>query len=112
MKSVASEGLPSGFSEKTGGAACLAITNSFRAITLAILLFVPTAVFAQAISGDLTGTISDPSGAAIPSANVAATNDATGVKTSVLANASGVYRFSNLPVGRYTLTASAAGFTA
>ena len=84
----------------------------FCAIALfAILLFTPTAGFAQAISADLTGTISDPSGAAIPSATVIVTNDATGVKTSVVSNASGVYRFSNLPVGRYTLTGSATGFT-
>ena len=68
-------------------------------------------LFGQAISGDLTGTISDPSGAAIPSATVAATNDATGIKTTVVTNPSGVYRFSNLPVGRYTLSGSASGFT-
>jgi hypothetical protein len=111
MKSAATDGLHSGPSQKTDGAASLATKNTFCAIALlAILLFAPIAGFAQAISGDLTGTVSDPSGAAIPSANVVATNDATGVKTSATANATGVYRFSNLPVGRYTLTASATGF--
>ncbi|HTS30058.1 MAG TPA: TonB-dependent receptor [Bryobacteraceae bacterium] len=111
MKSVAS-GLHSGSSKHSGGAAGLTIHNKFRAIALlAILLFIPTAGLAQAISGDLTGTITDPSGAAIPAATVIATNDATGVKTTVVTNASGVYRFSNLPVARYTLTGSAAGFT-
>ena len=38
-------------------------------------------VRAQAISGDLTGTVFDASGAAIPNATVVAFNDATGVKT-------------------------------
>jgi hypothetical protein len=104
MKSVASDRLHSASSIK--------IKRQFCAIALfAILLFAPVASFAQAVSGDLTGTISDPSGAAIPSANVVVTNDATGVKTTVVANASGVYRFSNLPVSRYTLSASATGFT-
>jgi hypothetical protein len=65
---------------------------------------------AQAISGDLTGTVFDSSGAAIPGATVVALDDATGVKSSTTANANGVYRFSNLPIGRYTLTASATGF--
>src|SRR5215471_12624458 len=86
--------------------------RQFCSVLFAILLFTPIASFAQAVSGDLTGAVSDPSGAAIPSATVVVTNDATGVKTTIVTNESGVYRFSNLPVGRYTLTASAAGFTA
>jgi hypothetical protein len=65
---------------------------------------------AQAISGDLTGKIFDSSGAAIPTATVVAVNDETGVKTTTQVTAEGVYRFSNLPVGRYTVTASASGF--
>src|SRR5262245_51870423 len=110
MTSVAS-GLHSVSSKQSGGAARLTIHNKFCAIALlAILLFIPTAGFAQAISGDLTGTITDSSGAAIPAATVVATNNATGVKTTTAANASGVYRFSNLPVGRYTLTGSSPRF--
>jgi len=66
---------------------------------------------AQAISGDLTGTVFDASGAAIPNATVMATNDATGVKAAVQTNASGIYRFTNLHIGRYTVTGAAAGFS-
>lgn len=66
---------------------------------------------AQAISGDLTGTVFDASGAAIPNATVVATNDATGVTTTAQTNADGVYRFTNLPIGRYTVKGSAAGFS-
>jgi hypothetical protein len=112
MRSVASDGLTAGLSEKSGIARGFATGYKFCAIALlAILLFLPVAGFAQATSGDLTGTVSDPSGGTIPKATVAATNDATGVKTSVVTNASGMYRFSNLPVGRYTLSGSAPGFT-
>jgi len=73
--------------------------------------FCPTSARAQAISGDLTGTVFDSSGAAIPNASVVALDDATGVKTTAQSNADGVYRFTNLPIGRYTLIASATGFT-
>jgi hypothetical protein len=110
MTSVAL-GLASG-SSKQSGSARLTIQNKFCAIALlAVVLLIPTAGFSQAISGDLTGTVTDPSGAAVASATVVATNDATGVKTSVAANSSGVYRFSNLPVGRYTVSGSASGFS-
>jgi hypothetical protein len=77
---------------------------------LCFVLFTGTA-FAQANSGDLTGTVFDSSGSAIPNANVVATNEETGVKTTAQTNAGGAYRFTNLPAGRYTLTASATGFT-
>src|SRR5277367_5433735 len=75
-------------------------------------LFQPAFVRAQAISGDLTGAVLDASGAAIPNADVTAVNDATGVKASVQTGDSGNYRFSNLPVGRYTVSALASGFAA
>jgi hypothetical protein len=68
-------------------------------------------LFAQANSGDLTGTVFDTSGAAIPNATVVALDDSTGVRTNAQTNAGGVYRFTNLPAGRYTLTASASGFS-
>lgn len=81
-------------------------------LALVALCFVFTAgAYAQAISGDLTGTVFDTSGAGIPNATVVALDDATGVKTVAQANAGGVYRFTNLPIGRYTVTASATGFS-
>ena len=59
----------------------------------------PAYLSAQATSGDLTGTVIDPSGAVVPNANVAAENEATGVKTLATCGADGGYRFTNLPVG-------------
>ncbi len=78
---------------------------------LCFLLF-PSFVRAQATSGDLTGTVVDSSGAAIPNAEVAATHDATGVKATAQTTENGVYRFTNLPVGTYTVSGSAKGFAA
>jgi hypothetical protein len=78
---------------------------------LACLLFgFALVVFGQSNSGDVTGTIIDASGAAIQSVTVTATNEATNVKTVVTSNAEGTYRFTNLPVGSYTITGAAAGF--
>src|SRR4029077_19698332 len=65
---------------------------------------------AQVISGDLVGTVFDKTGAAVPGANVEAVNAETGVKYTAEANATGEYRFNNLPVGTYNVSASANNF--
>jgi len=60
---------------------------------------------AQAISGDLVGTVTDASGAVVPNATVTATNVATGVRATASSNASGIYRLSNLLPGNYNVSA-------
>src|SRR6266849_2183618 len=65
---------------------------------------------ASAINGEITGTISDASGAAIPGATVEVTNTGTGFKQSAKTVDSGLYRFSLLPLGTYDLEVNAAGF--
>ena len=67
-------------------------------------------VSAQVISGDLVGTIFDKTGAVVPNATVEAVNGDTGVRFSAQANEAGEYRFNNLPVGVYNVSASAANF--
>jgi Carboxypeptidase regulatory-like domain len=57
----------------------------------------------------LTGTISDPTGAAVPSATVEAMNQDTGVSSTTRSNASGQFSFI-LPPGRYTVVTTMAGF--
>jgi carboxypeptidase family protein len=74
-------------------------------------LSVPTLMEAQAISGDLLGVVTDPSGAVISGATVVATNLGTGVKSTTKTNASGEFRFVNLPVGHYSLQMTSAGMT-
>ncbi len=78
-------------------------------IALCFLLY-PGFAHAQSMSGDVTGTVLDASGAGIPGASVIATNVSTGVKTPAATNDHGVYRFNNLLVGTYSITASAKGF--
>jgi hypothetical protein len=77
---------------------------------LAILMMLFANLWAQAISGDMVGTVIDATKAVVPNAAVTAENTQTGVKTSTKSNASGDYRFTDLPVGTYTVTATATGF--
>jgi hypothetical protein len=62
------------------------------------------------VGGSVSGTIKDPSGAAIAAASVTLINPATGVRQSVTTDQSGNYAFPVLPVGGYVLEASHAGF--
>jgi hypothetical protein len=83
----------------------------WRWLKISSLLAVFSAVtFAQLISGDITGTVTDPTGAVISTATVTVTNDQTGVKSTAAVNGSGQYHLLNLPPGVYTLTATAKGF--
>ncbi len=53
---------------------------------LALALLLPVAALGQAISGDLTGVVKDPSGAVVANATVDATNLGTGFKTTTKTN--------------------------
>jgi hypothetical protein len=77
---------------------------------LALLVSAGTAMAQASVLGGLTGTITDPSGGAIPGAKVTATNTATNESQSTISNSSGQYRVSNLLPGKYTLTVQARGF--
>jgi hypothetical protein len=77
-----------------------------------LILAGPAFLDAQTVSGELTGTVYDSTGAAIPNATVTATNTETGVQTAAETTSTGQYRLRNLPAGTYNLNAAAAGFTA
>jgi hypothetical protein len=83
-----------------------------RLLGIAVLLLAACAGgFAQTVSGDLTGTIYDQSGATVPDANVIARNQSTGIEVSTKSTNTGDYRIANLPAGAYTLSVNAPGFT-
>src|SRR6185503_19699500 len=75
-----------------------------------IVAFSLVSATAQSVSGTLVGTVVDPSGAAVPNADVVATNVATNVKSETKSSGTGEYRFNNLPVGSYDISATASGF--
>ena len=87
--------------------------RSWTAIVLISLLSLLTAVSAvgqSLTSGDLAGTITDPSGAVVPNAQVTAKSNESGNTQTRAANAQGYYRFALLPPGSYTVTAVSSGF--
>src|SRR5436190_5798349 len=69
-----------------------------------------TAVFAQAVSATLVGTITDSSGGVVVNAKVNATETNTGVSRTGTTNESGNYTFTNVPPGTYSVTAEQTGF--
>src|ERR1700730_16108000 len=84
---------------------------AFLSIVVLILGFaISGQVNAQVISGELVGTVLDKTGAVVPGARVEATQIDTGVKYETKANDGGEYRFNNLPVGTYSVSASTANF--
>lgn len=64
----------------------------------------------QALNGQIEGTVSDQTGAAVEGATITATNIETGAIRSMITDESGVYRFPLLPLGSYRVTAEAASF--
>jgi len=67
-------------------------------------------LFSQLTSGNITGTVYDPTGATVPGSNVVAHNTGTGVDVTTTSASAGHYRFENLPVGNYTIAVTAPGF--
>ncbi len=80
------------------------------ASTCTVAVLSPTAIHSQNVTGAVVGTVADPSGAVVPGATVVAHNVDTGVDSPGTADKAGQYRIANLPIGRYQLTISAAGF--
>ncbi|MBV8897856.1 MAG: TonB-dependent receptor [Acidobacteriaceae bacterium] len=77
-----------------------------------VIAFSAFSVVAQALYGSLTGNVTDGSGAAIPNATVAATNNALGITKTVQTNSEGVYLITDLQAGPYTVKISAPAFGA
>ncbi|WP_446743640.1 carboxypeptidase regulatory-like domain-containing protein [Silvibacterium acidisoli] len=81
----------------------------FRASCVTILA--TSALYAQTTSGAISGTVTDPSGAAIAGAQLNVLNVDTHESHILVSNKSGNYIFPSLVPGRYELVCTAAGFT-
>ena len=67
-------------------------------------------IHAQVAGATLSGTVTDPSGSAVPGAQVAIKNVGTGITVNVNASADGFYSAPNLQPGSYEITTTATGF--
>ena len=76
---------------------------------LALSLFFTLAVQAQT-KGTLSGTITDPAGAVVPGAAVEIKNNANGISRTATTADNGVFQFTELEPGTYTVSVQASGF--
>ncbi|MBM3790417.1 MAG: hypothetical protein FJW35_08715, partial [Acidobacteria bacterium] len=76
---------------------------------LAICAFSLAAV-AQVVTARLDGAVKDPSGLIVPGVTVVATEESTNITYEALSNDRGVFVFTNMPRGSYTLSAELSGF--
>jgi hypothetical protein len=84
------------------------LQSVFAVLIFAGFLHAPTAA-AQAPSGSVSGTVTDPSGALVPSATVVLAGSG-GFSRSVASGADGAFTFGQLRPGQYSLTVTASGF--
>src|SRR4030095_10956641 len=66
--------------------------------------------WSQEVTASITGTVTDPSGAAVAGATVTATSQERGLTYTAVTNDSGLYRIAQLPVGTYSLKVEKSGF--
>src|SRR5215212_6591243 len=78
-------------------------------LCLTMIISATSYCFAQA-TGNIKGTVADPNGGLVAGATIEAVSSQTGEKRTTSTSDSGTYSITNLPVGVYTLTATAAGF--
>ena len=77
------------------------------------LAFLPTTLLGQSLTtGAITGTLTDPSGAALAHVTVTLTNNNTGATQTTTTNSTGAYGFALLNPGNYTVSSEPQGFQA
>jgi hypothetical protein len=83
-----------------------------RLLVLALVLsfFVSAQAFGQSTYATVSGTVTDKSGAVLPGVSLTATNNATGVVSTVLSNETGTFNIPSLLPGAYTVSAALTGF--
>ena len=77
----------------------------FRLTLLSVV--VSTLAFAQEYRAQISGQVTDPSGAAVAGAKIVAINTATNIIVNTTAASDGHYVLAQVPTGSYTLTCEA-----
>ena len=79
-------------------------------LVLGAVLLVGRSALGQIDQGAIRGTVTDPSGAVVPSAKVTLTNEDTGLALDTTTAQDGTYSFSPIKIGTYTVAISKPGF--
>ena len=89
----------------------MSLRSWMQASLLMLCVGLLVGVHAQsATTGNITGTVRDPQGAAVPKAEVTITEEKTGVSRTITATEDGFYTATALPAGLYTVSTAPAGF--
>jgi hypothetical protein len=85
---------------------------AYASVLLVVSLFVVNCrpAFSQTITGDISGQVTDSTGAVLPNVTVTAVNSGTNFSRSATTNDAGNFRIPSLPIGPYTVTATSGGF--
>src|SRR6476659_3324012 len=90
---------------------CMSFRSWVQASVLLLSIGLIVGVHAQSsTTGNITGTVRDPQGAAVPKAEVTITDDKTGASRTVTTNDDGFYNVPSLPAGMYTISTAPTGF--
>jgi hypothetical protein len=89
-------------------------TRRVAPLSFALLSIVPPNLYSQSMgsSGSVTGTVTDPSGAIVAGATVSIENPVSHYRNQVQTDATGTFRFNNIPFSHYHVSVSASGFAA
>ena len=85
------------------------IFTSIICLSLALVFF-SVSLLGQSATGNISGTVTDASGAVIPKANVTLIDEATNSKRTTVSNNSGVFNFAAVLPASYTVNSEASGF--
>jgi len=81
-----------------------------RTLSVLLVLSAASIAFSQAVTGTISGTARDSTGAVLPGAQVVLLNQDTGFSRTVQSDVAGRYLATSLPLGDYQVTASLQGF--
>jgi len=73
------------------------IALSLVSVAFLLALIPPASLWGQTATGQITGTVKDPSGAVMPGVKVTVSNEATGFSRTATSDGSGAYSFPLLP---------------
>ena len=87
------------------------VRTTLKAISLSFVLFlVATLALGQTETGQITGTITDATGAVVVGAKVVATSASTGITRETTTNSAGIYTIPSLKPDTYDVTITLSGF--